>query len=104
MADGGFGQCDGQAAFCTIVGALDHAGVNERAEDEMQVFFLLQITSWRRAGFQGVFDLQISRTTEPLQWIALIHWAAEQNNRIAFILEPLSSDMLRALDEPDHGH
>ena len=40
LRDAAFRERDGQAAFAAIMRALDHAGINQRAQAEVQFFFL----------------------------------------------------------------
>ena len=71
LRDAAFRERHGQAAFAAIVRAFDHAGMNQRAQGEVQFFFLFQIATRRRAGFQAVNALQIGRTAEAEQRIAV---------------------------------
>src|SRR6185369_5033833 len=70
----------------------------------MEIFFLFQVASGRSAGFLSVNVLQVSRTAKAQQWVAPVHSLTEQENGIAFVLEPLSGDMLGLFDEADHRH
>src|SRR5262249_6113272 len=59
-----FGKGDGQGAFAAVGGGLGDAGMDEGRQCEVQIHLLLQIATRRRAGFQSVDALQISRAAE----------------------------------------
>jgi len=53
-----------QAAIAAIMRALDRAGINQRPQRKVQVFFLYEVATRRRAGLQSVNALQIRRTAQ----------------------------------------
>ena len=73
LADAAFGERDGQAAFAAIMRALDHAGVDQRPQGQVQLLFLFQVAARRRAGLQAMNALQIRRAAQPEQRVARIH-------------------------------
>ena len=84
------------------MGALDHAGVDERAQDQVQYFLAFQIAPGRRAGFQAVKTLQIRRAAQAQQRVLRVCGAAQQDDRVARVLEPLSGDVIGPFNEADH--
>jgi hypothetical protein len=61
LADATFGQGYGQSTLAAVMGALDRAGMDQCSEREVEFAFLFQTTPRRRAGFEFVNELQVSR-------------------------------------------
>jgi len=93
-----------QAAFAAIVRALDQPAFNKTAEGVVESALRFQVAPRRRAGFQSAQALQPGRATQAAHGVLLVHRLAHQNNGVTFVLEPLRGDLLRLVDQSDHGH
>ena len=82
--------------------ALHQPAVDQSPQNELKIFFFFQVAPRRRSGFEPVRALQESRATEPEHWIGLIAQFAQQDDRVAFILEPLRGDVARVFDQANH--
>ena len=83
--------------------ALDPTGADAVQCGILHGFFFLQITARRRAVLDAFAVLQIGRTAQTQIGIVFIHRFAQQDDDIAFILEPLRGDMFLFLDQTDNS-
>ena len=83
---------------------LISAALNEAAQGRVQAALLFQIATRRRAGFQAVQALQPGRAAQAAASGPPIHRFAQQNDRVALVLEPLGGDVLRLFNQADQGH
>ena len=80
--------------------ALHEAGLDQADERGVQGLRGFEVAARRRAGLLAVDDLQIRAAAEALHGRGF-HRVAEQDDGVAFVLEPLRGDVLGLLDEAD---
>jgi len=84
--------------------ALHEAGLDQADERGMQCLRDFQIAARRRTVLLAVDDLQIRTAAEAKNRVSLVHRIAEQDDGVAFVLEPLRGDVLQFSDEADDGN
>ena len=84
--------------------ALHEAGLDQTDERGVQRLRHFEVATRRRTVLLAVNHLQIRAAAEAKNWIGFIHRFAEQDDGVAFVLEPLRRDVFQLLDEADDGN
>ena len=103
LADAAFRERDGQAAFAAIVRALHQAALDQAQERGVQRLRDFEIATRRRTVLLAV-DTCNTRCRRGRNRVGHVHRFAEQDDGVAFVLEPLRGDVLGLVDEADDGN